>query len=365
MKVALVHEWLVTFAGSEQVLKSISEIFKEAPIFVPVYNKNRISEFKNKEIHTSFIQKLPKAKTKPQLYLPLHLLAFERFNFKDYDLVISSSHAFAKGVITPKETLHICYCHYPLRYVWEPKIDPRLSTNPIYKGMAQILKPLDLRAAKRPDLYVANSKNTALKIKKHYGRDSKVIYPPVNLELFRRTKSPSKDYFLLAGRMIYYKNPHLVVEAFNQLGWKLKVIGSGPLLKKLKKMARRDIEFLGRVSDQKLVKLYANCKALVFPGEEDFGIIPVEVMASGRPILALARGGVTETVVRGKHGDFFKKPEIPEIIKALKKFDYNAYDPKTLRARAIEFETKRFKREFQGLVSLEYNKKRRYKKRPV
>lgn len=361
MKVALVHEWLVTFAGSEQVLKAISEIYPKADIFVVAYNQERVPQFKSKKVNTSFIQKLPLAGEKPQIYLPLHLLAFESYDLTDYDLVISSSHAFAKGVKTTPETLHICYCHYPLRYVWEPGVDPRLSSNPIYKGVAKVLKPLDLKAANRPNFYIANSKNTASKIKKHYSRNAKVIYPPVDLKIFKPVKSPSLDYFLLAGRMIKYKNPQVVIETFNRLGWKLIVVGSGPEIPRLVKIAKKNIKFMGRVSDKKLANLYANCKALIFPGEEDFGIVPVEVMASGRPVLALGRGGVVESVKKGICGDFFNVPDPDNLIRALKKFDPDRYDSVVLRKNALQFGVERFKKEFKKLVNIEYNRKRKGK----
>ncbi len=356
MKVALVHEWLINFAGSEKVLKTLSEIYPDAPIYVPVYNAQKVPQLKNKKIYTSFLQKFPKVLSKPQIYLPLMLRAFESFDFSSYDLVISSSHAFAKGIKTPSRTLHICYCHYPLRYVWEPEVDPRLSTNPIYRLIKILLKKPDLRASKRPDYYIANSQNTADKIRKHYGRVAKVIYPPVEIEKFKPTRSPSKDYFLLAGRLVYYKNPKLVIQVFNKLGIKLKVVGSGPEEKKLKKLANKNIQFLGRVSDSELKKIYANCKALIFPGEEDFGIIPVEVMASGRPVLALRRGGVQETVLQGRCGDFFEEPTPENLEEALKKFDFDKYDSQVLVNRAKDFSKDIFKKKLQEFVKKHYNK---------
>ena len=215
------------------------------------------------------------------------LKAFESFDFSGYDLVISSSHAFAKGIKTPKNTLHICYCHYPLRYVWEPKVDPRLAKNPIYNLMRVFLKRSDRLAAKRPDLYLANSENTAQKIQKHYGRKAFVIYPPVEIE--------------------------------------------------------------------KLKKLYANCKALIFPGEEDFGIIPVEVMASGRPVVALRRGGVCETVLEGKCGAFFNQPTPESLRTALKKITMDQYKIEDLIARAEEFSKDKFKEKIQEFIKKHYN----------
>ena len=357
MKVALVHEWLTTFAGSEQVLLALSKIYPEAPIYVPVYNSKRVPQFNKKKIHTSFLQKMPGALKIPQIYLPLMLAAFQQFDFTQYDVVVSSSHAFAKGIKTPKNTIHICYCHYPLRYVWEPSVDPRLSRNPIFRILRNLLKKPDLIAAARPDFYIANSKNTAEKIQKHYHRDAQVIYPPVEIDKFRSVKSPSKDYFLLAGRLVDYKNPGLVVRVFNKNCQKLKVVGSGPEEKKLKKIAHKNIEFLGRVPDNTLKNLYANCKALIFPGEEDFGIIPIEVMASGRPVLALKRGGAVESIIAGVTGDFFDEPIEAALEKALKKFDYDAYNVNTIREHALKFEKKNFQNEIQRVILKYYNNK--------
>lgn len=350
MKVALVHDWLVTDAGSEKVLQAFSEIFPNAPIYTCVYNAEKVPYFKDKKVYTSFLQNFPKAKTSPQIYLPLMLKAYESFDFSKYDLVLSSSHAFAKGIKTPQKTLHICYCHYPLRYVWEPKVDPRLSTNPILILIRNLLKKPDLIASKRPDLYIANSKNTALKIKKHYHIDATVIYPPVSVDRFKPSVSPSKDYFLLASRLVYYKNPSLVIRVFNKLGIKLKVVGSGPEKKKLQKLANNNIQFLGRVSDSDLVKLYANCKTLIFPGEEDFGIMPIEVMASGRPVLALQKGGVQESVIKGKCGDFFKESTENSLEIALKKFNFNKYKKQDLLSRASDFSEKKFKDKIQEFI---------------
>ncbi len=356
MKVALVHDWLVVDAGSEKVLQALSEIFPDAPIYTCVYNSKKVPYFKNKKVHTSFLQNFPKAKNNPQIYLPLMLKAYEGFDFSNYDLVVSSSHAFSKGIKTSKKTLHICYCHYPLRYVWEPKIDPRLSTNPILILIRNLLKKPDKIASQRPDVYIANSKNTALKIKKHYNRDAKVIYPPVLIEKFKPSTSPSKDYFLLASRLVYYKNPRLVINVFNKLGIKLKVVGSGPEKNKLQKIANKNIEFLGRVSDRDLVKLYANCKALIFPGEEDFGIIPVEVMASGRPVLALQKGGVCESVIQGLCGDFFEDDTEISLEKALKNFDFNKYKIQDLINQANNFSINDFKYRIKKFINNKLNK---------
>jgi glycosyltransferase involved in cell wall biosynthesis len=356
MKVALVHEWLTTYSGSEKVLKALSEIYPKAPIFVPIYNKTKVSAFSDKIVHTSFLQNLPKAQSKPQIYLPWMLKAFESFDFSDFDVVISSSHAFAKGIKTSPKTLHICYCHYPLRYVWEPSVDPRLSTNPIYRILRELLKKPDLVAAGRPDIYVANSKNTAAKIKKHYGREATVIYPPVDISQFGPTRSPSKDYFLIAGRLISYKNPMLVIKAFNRLNLKLKVVGAGPEKARLEQTAKGNIEFLGRVTDTKLAKLYANCRALIFPGEEDFGIVPVEVLASGRPVIAHDRGGVREVVRRGIDGAFFDSPTEKAVIATVNKFDADMYKTENLVSQAQRFSTSRFKSEIKHFIQEQYNR---------
>ena len=353
MKVALVHEWLVTFAGSEQVLLALSEIYPDAPIFVPVYNPQRVPHFKERKVIASFLQKFPKAKSKPQVYLPLMLRAFESFDLGEFDMVISSSHALAKGVLTGPQTLHICYCHFPLRYVWEPEVDPRLSTNPIYKVVASVTRPMDLTASKRPDFMVANSNYTKDKIKEHYKRDGQVIYPPVDVDDFMISEG-LEDYFLTAGRHVYYKRPDVVVEAFNRLGLPLKVMSSGPETENLKRMARANVEFVGYVSDEEKARLFSRCRALVFPGIEDFGITPVEVMASGRPVLAYGQGGAAETVVPGVTGELFPSQSVEAVMEVVGKFEDGKYDPLLLREHALKFKKSTFIERFKKLVESEY-----------
>ena len=349
MKVALVHEWLVTFAGSEQVLLALTEVYPHAPIFVPVYDPQKARRFKERKVVTSFLQKFPKAKSKPQIYLPLMLRAFESFDLGEFDLVISSSHALAKGVVTAPRTLHICYCHFPLRYVWEPGVDPRLSTNPLYRAVALVTKPMDLSASKRPDIMVANSKYTKSKVKEHYDRDSHVIYPPVEVDGFA-ISDEVEDYFLLAGRHVYYKRSDIVIEAFNRLGLPLKVMGAGPETRTLEKMAGPEVEFVGYVSDEEKARLFSRCRALVFPGVEDFGITPVEVMAAGRPVLAYERGGAGETVVPGITGGLFPSQSVEAVVDAVKKFESAKYDPTAIRKHALKFNKTSFIEGFRKLV---------------
>jgi len=354
MKVALVHEWLVTFAGSEQVLLALSEMYPDAPIFVPVYNPQRVPHFRGKKVITSFLQRFPSARSRPQIYLPLMLRAFESFDLNEFDLVISSSHALAKGAVAGLRALHICYCHFPLRYVWEPRIDPRLSTNPLYKAVALVTKPMDLHASGRPHVMVANSCYTQSKIKEHYKRESIVIYPPVGVDDFRISDELG-DYFLLAGRHVYYKKPDVVIEAFNRLGLPLKVMGSGPETEALKKMARPNIQFVGYVSDEEKSKLFSRCRALIFPGVEDFGITPVEVMASGRPVLAYGQGGAAETVVPGVTGELFLDQSAEAVVGAVRKFEGGKYDPAAIRSHALKFRKSLFVERFKKLSEVEYD----------
>lgn len=348
MKIALVHDWLSNIGGAEQVLLSLSQLFPEAPIFTSVYNQTEISQFKDKKIYTSFIQKLPFGQKKPQLYLSFMPYVFENFDLSEFDLVISDCHACSKGVLTKPETLHICYCHTPIRYIWLPWIDPRLSRNWIKKFISHKLRIWDFQAASRVDRFVANSKTVAERIKKYYRREAKVIYPPVETKHFQPLKSLNKlgNYYLLVSRLVAYKKIDIVIEAFNKLGLPLKVIGSGPELSRLMKQAKKNIEFLGPLSKEEVRQYYAAALAFVFPAEEDFGIVPIEAMASGRPVIAYKKGGVTESVLEGVTGEFFEKQQADSIIEVIKAFDPTKYNPLKIRKRAEEFDEKVFKEKF-------------------
>ncbi|MBU1992432.1 MAG: glycosyltransferase [Patescibacteria group bacterium] len=344
MKIAIVADWLTDFGGAERVILRLHNLFPDAGIFTSVLNEKNMENFSDAVIHTSFIQKLPKAKKKHQLYITLMPYAFEHFDLSEYDIVISSSHACAKGVITKPATMHVCYCHSPMRYVWDncheyikqyslPGIIKKLAEWPLHK-----LRLWDKLTADRVDYFIANSKNTQRRIKKYYKRDSEVIYPMVNTDRFEVSKKKD-NYFIAIGRLIPYKRFDLIVKAFNELEIPIKIIGAGSELPKLKKMAKKNIEFLGRTTDERTAELLKRARALIFPQLEDFGIVPLEAMACGKPVIAFKGGGALETVVDGKTGIFFKEQTVESLKEAIGKFikTEKEFDPTAIRKHAEKF----------------------------
>jgi glycosyltransferase involved in cell wall biosynthesis len=354
MNIALVHDWLTNVAGAEKVLLVLKEIFPKAPIYTSVFDSKKARPFQKFDIRTTFLQNLPLVKNKREALIPLTPLAFENIDLGEFDLVISNTTMPAKGVITKPETIHICYCHTPTRYLWEPELDPRASKGAFSgfrRKIAHHLRIWDKVASDRPDYYFANSKYISKRIKKYYGRDSIVIYPPVDVNQFvPGDQEKVQDYYLFVSRLIGYKKCDIVIEAFNKLGLPLMIIGSGPEKKYLQKIAKDNIEFLGFLDDMELKKYYSQAKAFIFAAEEDFGIVPVEAMASGRPVIAYSRGGATETVVEGKTGLFFNQQTAKSLINAVKKFDPKKFDSKIIRQQAEKFSTERFKKEFREAV---------------
>ncbi len=351
MRVALVHEWLTSIAGSERVLLTLHDMYPEAPIYTSVFAPEQFPQLKDGDVRPSFMQRIPWARTRHQAFPYLRTVAFERFDLNEYDVVITSGHAESKGVITRPETLHICYCYTPIRYYWSGYqhylANPRYGAlNPLVRAvmpyMTNYLRVWDRCAADRVDLFVAISEHVARRIWKYYRRDAEVIYPPVNTSWL--SISPTvDDYFLLAGRLIPYKRADIVVEAFNRLGLPLKVAGTGSEFDALRAAAGPNIEFLGRVSDAELAELYSRCQALVFPQEEDFGIVPLEAMAAGRPVIAYRAGGALETVVEGETGVFFDRQDAESLMEAVKAFDPGRFDPERARRQALAFDVEVFK----------------------
>lgn len=349
MRLAFVHDWLTVPGGSEKVLIALHELYPDAPIFTTIYKKDNFPELANAKVIPSYLDKLPFARNHHQIFIPLMPRAVESYNLKDYDLIISDSHACAKGVIKSANATHLCYCHTPLRYVWEPSIDPRASSTWLKRLAAKRLKKWDLATVNRVDKYYANSRYIKDRIKKIYDREADVIYPPVETSKFQPVSHPD-SYFLYSSRLVAYKHPEIVVEAFNQLNLPLKIVGSGPELAKLREIAKPNIEFLGRVSDRDLPSIYARCQALIFPAIEDFGIVPVEVMAAGRPVIALNQGGATETVVEGKTGLHFNEQSPESIIEAVKKFRPENFNSQEINTYAKQFDTAVFKTKMLQLV---------------
>lgn len=318
MKVAIVHDWMVSLGGGERVVEALHELFPEAPVFTAVYNPGRLpEEFKSMNIIPSFMQKIPLARKKHQMFLPLMPYAFESFDLSGYELVISSSSSCAKGVITGVDTIHICYCHTPMRYAWDfyhEYVKDKSSISRLLIGwMMNRIRLWDRVSADRVDYFIANSNNVAKRIKKHYKRNSEVIYPPVDTSKYLPSGHRG-DYYLMVSRLVPYKRVDLAVEVFNVLGLPLKIIGEGTELGKLKKLAGPNIELLGNLSDKEVGEYYANCKAFIFPGEEDFGITPLEAQAAGKPVIAYGKGGALETVIDGKTGLLFSEQTADSLI---------------------------------------------------
>ncbi len=346
-------------------MEVIAEIFPEAPIYTLLYDPAKMrGKFAHADIRTSFLQKFPKFfKKRHKWMLPLLPTAPETFNLRDYDLVISSSGAWSKGIIVKPKTTHICYCHSPMRYAWdwnEKYLDEQSlggKRKLLARLMLNYIRTWDKVAADRPDFFIANSRWTQERIKKYYRRESKVVYPPVEISYLEAKlpsgslASKSQDFFLIISRLSPYKKVEVAVEVMNKLGLPLVVIGEGvpKYVKYLKSIAGPRTKFLGWMPDEKIKKYYSACRAFLFPGEDDFGIAPVEAMAHGKPVIALRRGGATETVIEGATGEFFDEPTIEVLADAVRRFQENEkkYDPEKIRAQVERFSKERFKENFE------------------
>jgi len=360
MKIALVHDWIMTIGGAEKVLEVIYNLYP-APIFTLVTNKDKLrgSVFEKAEIFTSFIQKLPKVEKKYRNYLLFFPLAIEQFDLSEYDLIISSSTCTAKGVLIRADQLHICYCHTPVRYAWD-LYHQYLDEAGLSKGIKGLVAKLilhyiriwDFVTASRVNYFVTNSKYIARRIKKIYGRDSVVIYPPVDIDKFE-VCTRKEDFYLTVSRMVPYKKVDLIVEAFSKMPDKrLIVIGDGPDFEKIKRKAGKNVELLGYQPFEVLKNCMQRAKAFIFSAEEDFGIVPVEAQACGTPIIAYGKGGATETVIEGQTGLFFKEQSVGSLIEAVRKFETmeDKFDSGIIRKNAEKFSKERFKREFKEFV---------------
>lgn len=361
MRVALVYDRVNKWGGAERVLLAFHELFPEAPLYTAVYNPETAAwaEVFPKVI-PSFLQNFPYATTRHDLYAPLMPIAFESFDFSDYDLVISVTSEAAKGVHTKPGTRHICYCLTPTRYLWSHYNEyfhtplRQMVTAPLVK----YLRHWDRAAAHRPDVMLGISKNVASRIKQYYGREVEVVYPPVEKLKTKNEKRKTttknlklSEYFLIVSRLVPYKRVDLVIEVFNQLKWPLVVVGTGSEYNSLRKQSKSKlIEFVGHVGDDELAEYYVGCKALIFPQEEDFGIVSVEAQSFGKPVIAYSAGGALETVIEGKTGLFFDA-QTPESLKmALVKFGKMRFDNKELRKNAEKFSKEKFLEEFARLV---------------
>jgi len=357
MKIALVHDYLIQDGGAEKVLKAFSEIWPDAPIYVLLYDREKSDPvFLDKKINTTFLQKMPAGLSKYQWYLPLMPLATEQHNLADFDVVLSSASSFSKGIITNPNTLHVCYCHTPTRFLWSDMhqyIEDLNYNRLVKKIIPPVLKNLrqwDMLSAHRVDKFIANSQTVRDRIEKYYRRKSDVIYPPVETKKFR--VSDPENFYLIGGRLVGYKRYDLAVTAFTKLGIPLKVFGEGPALEKLKSIAGKNIEFLGKVSDEKKRELYSKCLAFIHPQIEDFGITAVEAMASGRPVIAYGKGGARETVVPGQTGEFMDEQSWEELGNQIIRFEKEKYNPDTIKEYANQYDQERFKSQIKDFVEI-------------
>jgi glycosyltransferase involved in cell wall biosynthesis len=355
MKVALVHDYLNQYGGAERVLECLMDLYPDAPVFTLISDLKKMPpRFREADIRHSFIQSLPFAKSQYKKMLGLLPLAIEQFDLRGYDLIFSSSSAFAKGVITNPDQIHVCYCHTPLRYVWDLYHQYiKEIRNPIYKiVLPRILHKIriwDQVSSRRVDYFIANAHNVAKRIAKYYGRESTVIHPPVQLNQFSLSRTVD-DYFLIVSRLIPYKRIDIVIEAFNQLRWPLVIIGDGYDRKRLESLAGPTITFLGYQPDDVIAEYYSKCKAFIMAGEEDFGITPLEAQASGRPVIAFRKGGALETVKEFETGLFFNEQSSDSLLETLKTFDPGAFDAQKIRNHASQFGADRFKDRIMAFI---------------
>lgn len=355
MKVAIVCSWLNQYGGAERVLEAVHEIYPEAPVYTSIYWPEAMpQDYRSWDIRPSFLDRWPKIKEHHQLFLPFYPLAFESFDFRGYDLVLNVTSAFAHGIITPPETVHICYCLTPARFLWD--YESYVQREGLGRLARLILPPViaalrlwDRLAADRVDRFLAISRAVQARIAKYYRREAQIIYPPVNVEKISLGDGRG-DYYLSAGRLVPYKRVDLAVQAFNQLGLPLHVVGDGRDRAALEAMAKPNITFLGRLSEERLWEEYAHCRAFIFPGEEDFGITPLEAQAAGRPVIAYAGGGALDTVIEGETGIFFREKTPEALAEAVRRLEGMAFDPQVIRRNALRFSRERFKRELVDYV---------------
>jgi len=378
MKVALVHDWLTGMRGGEKVLEVFCELFPDAHLYTLLHNRGSLSNtIEGMDIRTSFIQKLPLIKKKYRYILPIFPTAIERFDLRGYDLVLSSSHCVAKGVITGADTLHICYCFTPMRYIWDlyslyfGKTRAGVITRIATSLVLNYLRKWDLESSKRVDKFVAISRYIAERIKKNYGRDSDLIYPPVDCSYFKPGLT-NDGFYLMVSPLAPNKRVDLAVEAFNTIGLPLIVIGSGQEEKKLEKLAGKNIELMGWQPDEIVREYYANCKALIFPGVEDFGIVPLEAQACGKPVIAYGKGGALETIVpldeniknekeqsSSATGMFFYEQTAESLANAVARFEdvQGQFNWQAIRKNAESFDRVIFKEKIRDYIDQKYKER--------
>jgi glycosyltransferase involved in cell wall biosynthesis len=356
MKVAIIHYWLVGMRGGEKVIEALCEMYPQADIFTHVYVPEMVSDrIRQHRVIPTFINSLPRAARMYKTYLPLMPLALEQLDLRGYDLVISSESGPSKGVIPPSDALHVCYCHTPMRYIWNMYHDYRSGAGRVTRLMmpplSHYLRMWDVTSAARVDSFVANSATVANRIRRYYGAASVIIHPPVDTNAFS-IAAPSElgDYYLMAGELVSYKRPDLAVRAFNEMKLKLVVIGGGEMLDEVRRLAGPTVTVMGSQPFDVLKQHYARCKALIFPGEEDFGMVPVEAMASGRPVVAFGRGGAMETVKNGVSGIFFADQSVEAISASVKSLADIEIVPEKIAVHASQFSRDQFFRKMRAHI---------------
>jgi glycosyltransferase involved in cell wall biosynthesis len=369
-KIAIVHDYLNQMGGAERVVELLHRMYPEAPIYTTIVDWDRLwPELRNADIRTTWMQKIPGILKRSKLFFWLYPFAVGSLNLRGYELVISSSSAYAKGAPVKGKTLHLCYCHTPMRFAWDFSTYMKANEASIFqKALAKwIMVPLrlwDKKMSKRIHHFVANSSVVKTRIETYYERSSSVIYPPVNISRFNITDIDVGDYFLVVSRLVSYKRIDLAVEACTKTGKKLVVIGDGPDRKKLELLSGPTIQFMGRLPDEQVVHYMQHCQALIFPGVEDFGITPLEVNACGRPVVAFRGGGALDTVVPDVNGVFFENQTVDSLIERLNSMDQIKWNPLNIRKRAEEFSEEVFIKELTELIeNLMDTKERTYEAR--
>ena len=356
-RIALVHDYLNQYGGAERVLESFHDLYPDAPVYTSMYAPDLMpAHYRDWHVEVSFMQQLPMVHRHHQPYLFLYPRAFDRLKLDGFDLVLSSSSAFAKGVRAPVGVPHICYCHSPMRFVWDfERYAERERMNQVARRLLplilQRMRQWDLRTSLRVDQFIANSSTVAARIKKYWNRDSSIVFPPVDTEKITPVpESDVQDYFMIISRLVPYKRFDVAIEAFNQLGLPLKIVGNGRARAGLERMAGRNIEFLGNVTDEEKHHLFAHCRAAIFPAEDDFGIAQVEVQAAGRPVISLAAGGALDTVTDGVTGVLFRPQSAEGVIAAVRRFETLEFSGTTIAESASRFSRDRFEREIREFV---------------
>jgi glycosyltransferase involved in cell wall biosynthesis len=358
MKVALVHDWLTGMRGGERVLEAVCGLYPDADIHTLFHWRGSVSPtIERHRIHTSFLQHLPMARTQYRRYLPLFPFAVERFDLDDCDLVISSSHCAAKAVVAPGRARHVCYCHSPMRYAWDqfdayfgPARVGAVASRWLYRPVLARLARWDAATAGRVHRFVANSRHVAARIRRYYSRDATIVYPPVDTVFFEPAAVPAESHFLIVSAFVPYKRLDIAIEACRRIGARLRIVGDGPDRERLERVSGADVTFLGQLTDEQVRDEYRLAQALIMPGEEDFGIVPVEAQACGRPVVALARGGALETVTDGETGVLFAEPTAESLGDALRRVGTMSFDSSRIRSSVERFSKDRHARAMQAVI---------------